>query len=217
MTRRSLQDIALNGGSLFSDILNFNEFGTTNLMRQKEIYFEKIDISKSKYELRFDYEKGKHIIWDLLFLAKVAQKQMDDVALNEVENIISESNSYGVVKVSILNCYDLELEERLKRAVVIIQKIRDSLGHRVSLDEDFIPFEIIDNMAKIQNRHPNNHLNITLPVSYLKNFGSGIISMNQHLEIADEIDEYISNNLENDGIYNLATLFYRVEPSKLNV
>ncbi|MBQ6841420.1 MAG: hypothetical protein IJO63_04835 [Bacilli bacterium] len=216
MARRSLQDIALNGGSLFSDILNFNEFGTTNLMRQKENYFEKIDISKSKYELRFDYEKGKHIIWDLLFLAEVVERQMDSVALNEVDNIINENNSYGVVKVSILNCYEPELEERLKRAVVVIQKIRDSLGHRVSSSEDFVPFEIINNMAYIKNRHPNNHLNICLPVSYLKNFGSGIISMNQHQEISDEIDDYIAMNLDQEGIYNLATLFYRVEPSKLN-
>jgi len=201
--------------SLFNDQTTENIFFSIMRFNQlKEKSINKRMIDGVNYYLDFNLNDNKHMIWDMLFLSKVITKQITDPAsIYEILKKINYTNLLGHQN----NQQNLSSEEenKIKESVVIYQKVRDSLSH--NLGTATVRMDDEEKTYIIKNNHFNNRLDCKIPYQYIEKFGKGIIPLEDHREIATEIDKLTSNIYFKLGfnMKEIPNLFYRTNPKKL--
>lgn len=189
-------------------------FSIGRFIRTKEQIISKRMLDNKTFSLGFNLDNNKNIIWDLLFLSEVISRQITDP--NVIKEILTKMINVNLVGETYnKETLTQEENEKLKKSVVIYQKTRDSLSHN--------PNNITSKMDKetnkliINNSYKNSLLQCEIPFQYIEKFGNGIIPIDEHKEIASEIDEITSNIFFKLGfeMKEIPNFFYRIHPSIL--
>ena len=105
------------------------EKSVTRFKKTKELAVRKSMIDSVNFELHFNVDKSKELLWDILFLGKyidskiTEQDEKDEIA-GRIQTVILEE-----LKAFTLGTVVDDSINDLKESVVIFQKVRDALSH----------------------------------------------------------------------------------------
>lgn len=198
--------------NLFKELdLSDQDIIVANFMQTKEVYIEKERHGETSYTLHFDYEYSKNILWDIYFLGRYIYEKSDLKTKEEIErkadSAVGSDYNYSGIDYEFKNLPDTFSDEdlkKLKRAIVAIQKVRDTFGHS--------NININDNCFELRNNYPTSYLKCDLPVKYLRFFGLGIVPDIKDKSIASSCNSLI----EKHGIALAGELSsYHIPPSNI--
>lgn len=199
-------------------------------MKLKETIIEKVS-SGSSYDLIFDIEKSRKLLWDLLFLAEIVKyesskdpaikKKFED-GLNAKKKLVKFTDSRLS---SLLNEEAVEvvpsdnvktLEDILMEAICILDSLRNSFGH----NENHVNcgYDNTTNKVTVRNSNSMNYLDVSFDFSYLADFGNGIKPFWKDKNIRDVVDINHAEIFRKLGFRAKDNLdiFYRTSPLRFN-
>lgn len=199
-------------------------------MKLKETIIEKVS-SGSSYDLIFDIEKSRKLLWDLLFLAEIVKyesakdpviKQKFEDGLNSKKKLVKFTDSRLS---SLLNEEAVEvvpsdnvktLEDILIEAICILDSLRNSFGHNEEGVNCF--YDEATRRIFVKNDHNLNSLNFSFDFSYLADFGNGIKPFWKDKIIRDVVDINHAEIFRKLGFRAKDNLdiFYRTSPLRFN-
>lgn len=204
-------------------------------MKLKETVVEKVYRldSNYRYDLYFDLQESRKIIWDILFLAELIKSECstDPDKKNKLEqslkskyNLVNFTNSSAS---ALSNVRALEvvpsddgksLEDVLKEAICIFDSIRNSFGHNEGGLDCY--YDETNNKVNIKNQPDggNNYMDVSIDFSYLADFGCGIKPLSEHTGIKEVVDYNNAAIFEKMGfkIKDNLDIFYRTSPDRVN-
>lgn len=199
-------------------------------MKLKETIIEKVSIGSS-YDLIFDIEKSRKLLWDLLFLAEIVKyesakdpviKQKFEDGLNAKKKLVKFTDSRLS---SLLNEEAVEvvpsdnvktLEDILIEAICILDSLRNSFGHNEKGVYCF--YDEATRRIFIKNDNNLNSLDFSFDFSYLADFGNGIKPFWKDKNIRDVVDINHAEIFRKLGFRAKDNLdiFYRTSPLRFN-
>lgn len=224
-------------------IIQFNrsyDAAVARFMKLKETVIEKVYRGRGfkRYDLYFDMQNSRKLIWDILFLAEIIKYEcsLDDDRSKKLKE--SLASKYSKVKFSdasisaLLNDPAMKsvnfdetqtLEQVLKEAICIFDSIRNSFGHNaqgVSCNYDEVNDKVnIKNDLELVNGHiSGNYMDASIDFSYFADFGCGIKPLEEHSNIKEVVDYNNAEIFRKLGfrIKDNLDIFYRTSPSRFN-
>ena len=163
--------------------LSDNNIIIANFMQAKEIYIEKERHGETSYTLHFDYDYSKDVLWDIYFLGNYIYNKSDPGTREEIEHkadsAVGVGYNFSGISFDFKNLpngfSDSEIK-RLKRAIIAVQKVRDTFGHS--------EVNVNNGCLELRNYYSSCRLVCDLPIKYLQYFSSGIIPNTEDKDIA---------------------------------
>lgn len=245
--RTKADSVIFDDKKLFYDRTDFSMV-LSRFIRFKEMFVKKVYrcTSDNDYDLIFDVDNSKKILWDILFLAEVVKyetkKQFGTIGIQELNRAITlkrynDSYDNGDEHVyvdnydSVFNFYNdvvlldgtiitqKELFDLLMDAVCIFDAIRNTGEHNTNGNAITFDFNATTRKVNITNNTLKNKMNIKIDYDYLADFGYGIRSKPEHASLAIKSDYYhvALCDVFDINLNDGMDIFYRTSPDNLSL